>query len=424
MICGHTVHFFQSAGAMRRISTVAAVCSFVSVLLLAGCSILPADGPQGSTVRAGQQDPLGLQYAPVPLTAKVLDVLAKNLLRINATFVDRSPPRDIKFGVGDIVSVTIFESVAGGLFIPAEGGARPGNFITLPNQQVDSKGNISVPYAGDIRALGRTQVEVQRAIVDALKDRAIEPQVVVSLTDQRTSMISVLGDVTSPARFPASQGGEHILDAITRAGGPKNQGYDEWVMLERDGKRGMAPFGALIYEPANNIYVHPNDTLYLYREPQTFVAFGAVGGAQAQINFDAWRLSLAEAVGKFGGLSDGIADPAAVFLYRGESRQVATLLGIDCSKFDGPIIPVIYEINFRDPAGYFLASRFEMRNKDVVFVSNAISVEITKAITLFRNVVGGANDPIVAATNAYALKAAIMGASGSTTVVNVPTAVP
>ena len=39
----------------------------------------------------------------------------------------------------------------------------------------------------------------------------------------------------------------------------------------------MAPFGALVYEPANNIYVHPNDTIYLYREPQTFLTFGALG---------------------------------------------------------------------------------------------------------------------------------------------------
>ena len=76
-----------------------------------------------------------------------------------------------------------------------------------------------------------------------------------------------------------------------------------WVMLERDGRRGYAPFGALVYEPANNIYVHPNDTIYLYREPQTFLAFGALGNQQ-QIPFGTWRISLAEAVAKAGGLND------------------------------------------------------------------------------------------------------------------------
>ena len=40
-------------------------------------------------------------------------------------------------GVGDVVSVTIFEAEAGGLFLPSEAGARPGNFVTLPDQIVE-----------------------------------------------------------------------------------------------------------------------------------------------------------------------------------------------------------------------------------------------------------------------------------------------
>jgi hypothetical protein len=80
----------------------------------------------------------------------------------------RPPPR-ITLGIGDVVSVTIFEAEPGGLFIPGEAGARPGNFVTLPDQVVDSNGNITVPYAGTIRALGRTPSEVQEAINEALR---------------------------------------------------------------------------------------------------------------------------------------------------------------------------------------------------------------------------------------------------------------
>ena len=198
-------------------------------------------------------------------------------------------------------------------------------------------------------------------------------------------------------------------------------------MLEREGHRATVPFGALVYEPANNIYVHPNDTIYVYREPQTFIAFGAVGGAgtgaiggQGQYNFDAWRLSLAEAVAKSGGLSDSLADPASVFLYRGEVRPVAEQLGIDCSKFQGPIIPVIYNVNLRDPAGYFLATRFQMRNKDVIYVSNAVSVETSKFLTYLRLIMATADDPIVYATSYYGLQAAAKGAATTTTLVSTP----
>jgi polysaccharide export outer membrane protein len=390
----------------------------VTVMLTAGgCALFPVAGPQSWDIRGGQKDPDSLNYALVKLTPSVADILARNVPRLANVFQDRSPPKDIRFGIGDVVGVTIFEAAAGGLFIPAEASVRPGNFITLPNQQVDSKGNISVPYAGNIYANGRTQVEVQQAIVNALKDRAIEPQAVVSQVEQRTSLISVLGDVSAPARIPASHAGERILDAIARAGGPKNQGYDEWIMLERGGKRALAPFGALVYEPVNNIFVHADDTIYLYREPQTFLILGATG-SQAQLNFEAWRISLGEALAKGGGLNDGQADPASVFLYRGETRQVAEALGLDCTKFEGPIIPVIYNMNLRDPAGYFLASKFEMRNKDVVFVSNAVNVEINKALNYFRNVVGTINDPITAANNAFALKAAINGTATATTIVS------
>ena len=102
-----------------------------------------------------------------------------------------------------------------------------------------------------------------------------------------------------------------------------------------------------------------------------------------------------------------LAEPTYVFLYRGETRDVATQLGIDCSKFTGPIIPVVYNINFRDPAGYFLTTKFQMRNKDVLYVSNATTVQAAKAMAFFRLIVGTVNDPIVAAQNAYALRATI-----------------
>jgi polysaccharide export outer membrane protein len=372
-------------------------------------------------VRMQTADAESLPYSLVKLSPEVVRTLGQFTPRLSTAFANRSPPKAFRFGIGDTVSVTIFEAAAGGLFIPAEAGVRPGNFVTIPNQAVDNNGNISVPYAGPIRAKDKTPFEVQQAVVAALKNRAIDPQAVVTLIDQHASLISVLGDVRSAGRFPASASGERILDAITRAGGPISQGYDIWVTLERSGHRASVPFGALIYEPANNIFVLPSDTIYLYSQPQTFVAFGAAG-TQGQYKIDAWRVSLAEAVGKQGGLSDSLADPASVFLYRGETREVAERLGIDCSKFQGPIIPVIYLVNLRDPSGYFLAQTFEMRNKDVIYVSNAASVETTKFLNFLRTIMATANDPIIYATNGYALKAAIKGV-GSTTIINTPTPV-
>jgi polysaccharide export outer membrane protein len=389
----------------------------VQLLVAAGgCALMPTSGPASWDVWAGQHDPKNLPYAFVRVTPKVADVLGKAAPRLVGEFPDRSRPQDIRFGNGDIVGVTIFEASSGGLFIPAEAGVRPGNFITIPPQAVDVNGNISIPYAGAIRARGRTQVEVQEAIVDALKNRAIEPQAVVSIVDQRTSLITVLGDVARSGRIPAQLTPERIVDTISRAGGTAAPGPDAWVMLERNGRRALSPFGALIYEPANNVYVHPNDIIYVYREPQTYLTFGALG-SQQQIPFGTWRITLAEAVAKAGGLADAAADPASVFLYRGETRDVAEAIGIDTSKFQGPIIPVIYNINFRNPASYFLATTFEMRNKDVIYVSNSVSVEATKFLTYVRLVNATVNDPISNAINAYTLKNIIQTGTANTAII-------
>lgn len=375
----------------------------VVILLSAGCSIMPSSGPEDHVVKS-EITRSGPDYGLVKLNADLLNIVSEyGPGALAGSFPDHRPPPSIKFGIGDVVSVTIFEAAAGGLFIPAEAGVRPGNFVSLPNQNVDSAGFITVPYAGAIRAAGRTPSEIQQDIVKALGNRAIEPQVVVALITQNTSLISVLGEVNTPSRLQANAAGERVLDVISRAGGPKGQGYETWVTLERAGKRATVPFGALVYQPANNVWVHPGDTIYVYREPQVFLAFGAAG-AQGQFTFDMWKINMAQAMAKAGGLLDAQAEPAGVFVYRREPRELAERLGVDCSKFVGPLVPVVYNVDFRDPAGFFLATKFEMRDKDVLFAANAATVDTAKFLQFVRVVIATANDSIVTANNAQILK--------------------
>src|SRR5438045_6906138 len=111
-------------GTVRRFVLGMSVLS--SLLALGGCGILPAQGPWSMDILAGQRDPKSLPYALVRVTPKITDVLAKALPRLTA-FSDHSRPRDIRFGIGDVLSATIFEASSGGLFIPSEAGVRPGN---------------------------------------------------------------------------------------------------------------------------------------------------------------------------------------------------------------------------------------------------------------------------------------------------------
>jgi polysaccharide export outer membrane protein len=394
-----TGHDSYGLGDLVRFSGSFVRSSVVSLLISgAACTEMPVSGPSSADIKSGQ--PLqadGLPFGLVRLTPEAVGILQQFEPKgLAGAFTDKRPPASLTFGIGDTISVTIFEAAAGGLFIPAEAGVRPGNFVTLPEQAIDNDGNITVPYAGTVRAAGRTAVQVQRDIVAAIRNRAIEPQAVVSVTNQRTSLVSVLGEVNLPSRFGASASGagDRILDAITRAGGIKGQGYETWVMLERQGKNATVPFENLVMNSANNIYVQPNDRIYVYREQQKFIALGATGQS-GQFNFDAWRINLSEAVGKAGGLNDSQADPDAVFMYRAEPRDVAERLGVDVNKFGGAaLIPVIFSINLRDPGGFFLATKTQMRNGDIIFVSNARSVEITKVLQYIRVIVATTSETV------------------------------
>lgn len=399
-----------------------------SLLGLGGCSFFPVNGPTTTEIQSGAS--AILPYALIKLSPEAVDILAAYEPKgLAGAFTDRKPAANIKFGIGDIVSVTIFEAAAGGLFIPLEAGVRPGNFVTLPDQPVDNNGNITIPFAGVIRAAGRDNVQIQAEIVERIKNRAIEPQAVVTLSQQRTSLITVVGDVNTPLRFavPASGAGDRVLDAITRAGGIKGNGWDVWVVLERDKRRATVPFENLVMNQSNNIYIQPGDRIYVYTEAQKFIAFGATGsldvlGSQGEFAFGAWRINLAEAVAKAGGLQDARADPGAIFLYRREPREVAALLGADLSNIRDELVPVIFWVNFRDPGGYFLATRLQMRNQDIIYAANAGSVDSTKALVYANLIASTAGLTASTVTESAIARAALHGqtlaapATSSTTI--------
>jgi polysaccharide export outer membrane protein len=404
-------------------------------VVLSGCSWIPTDGPYAHQVRTNATStdenlisvdkPTAIPYALVKLTPEIVSIVGRYEPRgLAGAFPDKAVPASkIKFGVGDVVSVTIFEAAAGGLFIPTEAGVRPGNFVTIPDQVVDNDGNISVPYAGLVKAAGRDNGEIQQDIVNRIKNRAIEPQAVVALTQQRTSLVSVFGEVNAPVRYPAAAYGaqDRITDAITRAGGIKGQGYETWVMLHRGNRRATVPFANLVYEPSNNIFVQPGDRVYVYREQQKYLAFGATG-QQGEFNFDAWRINLAEAVGKAGGLLDVQADAGSIFLYRLEPRELAEQLGVEVAKFKGELIPVIFSTSFRNPAGYFLATNLQMRNGDVLFVANAEAVDVNKFLNSVNNMLGTASNATIVGQNGLILYNAIRAQQGAGTAVGTGTA--
>jgi polysaccharide biosynthesis/export protein len=374
----------------------------VSVLALSGaaCSQLPDSGPAYQAILSGAatsnlaEPAAGVDYGLVELTPEVVqhavDIGPGSFFGTFGKGKGAAPA--IPIGRGDVLQLTVFESRAGGLFIPGEASVRPGNFVQLSPQQVSHDGFIEVPYAGRVRAEGKSLVDIQAEIQDKLKSRAIEPQIIATIVEQNATAISVVGEVNTPRKIRLTQSGERILDAIALAGGIKNQGYDTYVTLQRGGRKATVYFNSLVTHPEENIYARPGDTIYVYREPSRFVVAGAVasstpsGNVSQQIDFNQEHVSLAESIAKSGGLVDWQANPGMVFIYRLEPRDVLAAEGVNVSSFPPAqrLIPTIYRANFRKPETYFLAQKFPIRNRDVLFVSNADAIETAKLLNYVR----------------------------------------
>lgn len=361
---------------------------------LAACAAFPTQGPSSLEVNQHQAaSEGGTGYLLIDLNASNISVLEKlgpkALGDSFASIQTRQPT--LLFGVGDIVNVTIFEAAAGGLFIPSEAGSRAGNFVTLPSQEVDNNGMIQVPFAGLVKASDRSPAQVKADIEDRLRNRAIEPQALVTLQDSRSKLVTVTGEATTPSRFALSRSSDRILDAITRAGGSKWPPYETYVTLQRGGRTSMVYFNRLLNEPRNNVFVQPGDVISLSRLTRSFLALGA-SGQNGFVNFEAETLTLTQALGRAGGILDSRGDPAQTFLYRLESRRTLEQMGYETTSYPREQVPVIYRVNLRDPQGYFLAGKFPVNDKDVLFVSNAQTVELTKFLQLLQLTVNTVTD--------------------------------
>lgn len=359
--------------------------------LMAGCSALPHAGPTASDVQGQEFEDHRAQFDLVDIDSNVVTALqAEPRESFHARFKKYGRPPPPKIGIGDSVVVSIWEAAGGGLFGASltdhvSTGSRS---VTIPEQVVGRDGAISVPYAGRVPVAGRLPVEVQRTIEKRLAEKAIEPQVIVTVTKSVTNSATVTGEVVNGARVPLSVKGDRLLDLIATVGGAKAPVYETFVRLSRHGVTATIPMEELVSNPAENIYAQPGDVLTLVRIPQSFTVLGATG-ANAEVPFGAENMTLVEALAKAGGLQDSRADPAGVFLFRYEPPRVVKALGRpQLHSGPGGSSPVVYRLDLRDAKSYFLAQRFPVEDKDVIYVANANLNELQKFFTLLNTLTG------------------------------------
>jgi polysaccharide biosynthesis/export protein len=368
---------------MKRIARCISVLA--AALALVGCE-LPKEGPDRADIQTTAYTPANTAgFVLLDVNREVADYLR---VKPEPGFGDRfgrgNPVRSDRIGVGDILLVRIWEADPQGLFASA-GLVDRGE---IPAVEVDSTGLITIPYAGDLQAAGRTPREIADSIVERLQDKTVEPQAHVTRVENVANVVTLSGQVRQPGIYPMTMRGDTLLDSIAAAGGSQAPSYETLVTLTRNKRTATAYLEQVLDSPPDNVFLQSRDEIHLERRPKTFTAFGAVE-RKGLHDFNAANLSVLEAVGRVSGLLDERSDPRGIFLMRFEpAANTYKLVGQENPGDPRQVVPTIYRLDLQDPNQYFYAQVIGLRDKDVLYVANASAVEMNKLMTIFGRFLG------------------------------------
>ncbi|MGO6969507.1 polysaccharide biosynthesis/export family protein [Rhizobium leguminosarum] len=366
----------------------------VLVAVLSACA-RPSDGPTAGGFYNATAPQSNERIPVVRLSEAPMGPIAATPLAYAATDPGLSLMRssgfaDTRLRRGDVIEVTILDTGEEGLFSSTQSKT-----LNLGRFTVDSTGNVTLPFVGKQRVVDSSTEALQTRIVTGLKGSAVNPQAVVTVVDRPSSGITVNGDVRAAGRFPLTARKERVLDAVALAGGASSAPGSATVTLMRGKQRATVPLQRVIDDNKQNVYLLPDDQIYIDKDSPTFTAFGAFKSV-GEFEFEPGKLTLAQALGRAGGLLDDRADARNFYVLR--NQPVYTQVAAVDAKNAAPAVvstkPVIYRVNLKDVSNLALMQRFQMMDGDIIYASNASLVDFAKLFNVYQKSVPTAAAPI------------------------------
>ena len=380
---------FAKSKAVARHTALRIGCLAFLVTTLAGCAALPNNGPTAGRIQRLARSPENMigfrliDITPSTIPASPTTNGASNSMEALAANVPYQSVDTIR--PGDRLSVGIYEvgiSLFGGTTslgvqsqIPLASGTQ------LSGVLVNENGSIHLPFVGTLNVAGYAPETVQKMIETRLKGMSQNPQALVSIVDSVANSVYVTGAIGKSGRYNLTAGHERLLDLVALAGGPLVDLEDAEIRVVRRGQVGSISLGDIRPEDLANIVLAPGDHIEVLKAVRSYTVFGATDKI-SQVPFGVRTLLLAEALARVGGPAETRANPKGVFLFRLEPSPDGK---------DGQ--PIIYRLDLMNPQSYFLAQRFAMRDKDLIYIANSAANPPAKFIALINQLFG----PVVTA---------------------------
>jgi polysaccharide export outer membrane protein len=323
-----------------------------SLALLPGCFLAPAmKMDESAAVSRGRDATRDPDFRIHPVTPELLTRLALETApppKATDPLAAEAVTYEYRIAPYDVLTVTVWDhpelTTPTGQFRSPEENGNP----------VNADGTMYYPYVGIVPVAGKTVAEVRRMLTDRLTRVITNPQLDVRVASFRGSRAHVTGEVRTPTAVPITDVPLRVQDAIAAAQGFTPEADWSNVTLSRDGRTFRLNLQAL-YEHGDltqNWLVKGGDVINVAdRTLNKVFVLGEVQQPQSKL-MNKGRLTLAEVLNESGRLEPSIANVSQIFVIRGDYEA-----------------PSIYRLNASSPDALLLAAQFQLRPRDVVFIS-------------------------------------------------------
>jgi polysaccharide export outer membrane protein len=280
-------------------------------------------------------------------------------------------PGPYTLGPGDVLSIVIWDHPELNLpAVTAGGGGQDatGSNSVVSGYTVDNGGMIQYAYIGPLKVAGLTEMDARVLLTKKISRYLRNPQVTLRISAYRGKRVYVDGEVRNPGLQMLNDMPMTLPEAINRAGGFTTTGDRSQVSITRQDETAVVSIPDMIAKGTNpnNIVLRDGDLVRVFSSNDSKVSVLGEVEHPGSFVLNNGRMTLSQALGDAGGVSQGSGDASQIFVVRNRDSGQPTVFHLDASA----------------PTAMATADGFLLKPNDVVFVDASALVRWARVVGL------------------------------------------